>query len=127
MPEDNDLTEKYFRQRSDHLADVTRFPDLGALLTQRIIGSAINVHKEMGPGLLESVYEECLAIQFDNDSLLFERQKTLPIVYAGKKLDTAYKVDFLIEKKVIIELKAVEKILPIHEAQILTYMRLARI
>jgi GxxExxY protein len=93
-------------------------------LTEKIIQAAIEVHRTLGPGLLESVYEECLCHEFFSRSIPFERQKLLPISYKGVRLDAGYRLDLLIAEKVILELKCVEKILPIHEAQLLTYMRL---
>lgn len=107
------------------MTDVTQFPDLGARLSQKIIGAGITVHQALGPGLLENIYEECMAIQMKKDGLSFERQKEIPIIYDGVKLDLSYKADFVIEDQVIIELKAVEKLLPIHEAQLLTYLKLS--
>lgn len=109
------------------MTDVTNFLDLGARLSQKIIGAGITVHKTLGPGLLESIYEECLAIQMKQDGLVFERQKLIPVFYQGIKLDMTFKADFIVEDKIIIELKAVENILPIHEAQLLTYMKLSGI
>jgi GxxExxY protein len=108
------------------MSDITQFPDLGARITQKIIGAGIEVHQALGPGLLENAYEECLAIQMKMDGLAFERQKTLPVVYKGITLDLTYKADFIVENQVIVELKAVEKMLPLHEAQLLTYMKLSR-
>ncbi len=95
-------------------------------LTERIIGAAIEVHRALGPGLLESVYEECLADEFQHSGIQFTRQLELPIEYKGRRLDAGYRLDFLIDDTVIIELKSVEKIMPIHEAQLLTYLRLAK-
>jgi len=95
-------------------------------LTERIIGAAIEVHRSLGPGLLESVYEECLADEFQHSGIQFTRQLELPIEYKGRRLDAGYRLDFLIDNTVVIELKAVEKIMPIHEAQLLTYLRLAK-
>ena len=94
-------------------------------ITQKIIGSAITIHKELGPGLLESSYEACLAYELAQLNLKFERQKGLPISYRGVKLDCGYRIDFIVEDRVIIELKAVEKLEPIHEAQILSYLKLS--
>jgi|ERR1041385_7436205 GxxExxY protein len=93
-------------------------------LTQKIIGSAIEVHKHLGPGLLESAYEECVAKEFEINSIKFERQKTLPIVYKDIKLDCGYRIDFLVEDHIVVELKSVEQIIPIFIAQLLTYLRL---
>ncbi len=95
-------------------------------LTERIIGAAIEVHRALGPGLLESVYEECLADEFQHSGIQFTRQLELPIEYKGRRLDAGYRLDFLINNTVVVELKAVEKIMPIHEAQLLTYLRLAK-
>lgn len=94
-------------------------------LTHGIIGAAIEVHKTLGPGLLESAYEECLAREFSLRGLRFERQKPLPVVYKDVKLDCGYRLDFLVEGKVIVELKAIEALAPIHDAIVLTYLRLS--
>lgn len=93
-------------------------------LSKLIIGAAIEVHKQLGPGLLESAYEECLAHEFTLRGIQFERQKPLPVVYKGIKLDCGYRLDFLVDKSVIVELKTVEKLMPIHEAQTITYLKL---
>lgn len=93
-------------------------------ITQRIIGSAIEVHRHLGPGLLESTYEECLAREFEINGITFERQKALPVVYKEIKLDCGYRIDFLVEHQIIIELKSVDAITPIFIAQVLTYLRL---
>ncbi len=94
-------------------------------LSSRIIGAAIEVHKTLGPGLLESTYEDCLCHELSIQGLLFEKQKPLPVVYKGKQLDCGYRLDIVVEKAVIIELKSCEKIEPIHKAQLLTYLRLS--
>ena len=96
-------------------------------LSDKVIGCAIEVHKNLGPGLLESAYERCLSYELTAKGLRHEAQKELPIDYKGLKLDTGYRIDLIVENGVIIELKSVEKVLPIHEAQILTYMKLAGI
>ena len=93
--------------------------------TRRIIGAAIEVHKALGPGLLESAYETCLAREFDHQGIAYRRQVDLPIHYRDLRLDAGYRLDFLVEDQVIVELKSVERIMPIHEAQLLTYLRLA--
>jgi GxxExxY protein len=93
--------------------------------TRRIIGAAIEVHKALGPGLLESAYETCLAREFDHQHIAYRRQEELPIRYRDLRLDAGYRLDFVVEDKVILELKSVERIMPIHEAQLLTYLRLA--
>ncbi len=94
-------------------------------LTHSIIGAAIEVHKTLGPGLLESAYEECLARELSLRNLKFERQKALPVVYKDVKLDCGYRLDFLVEGRVVVELKAVEVLAPIHDAIVLTYLRLS--
>jgi GxxExxY protein len=94
-------------------------------ITEKIIGGAIEVHKVLGPGLLESAYEECLAWELENYGLMVERQKPLPIIYKEIKLDYGYRIDLLVENQVIVELKTVDEFNPVHEAQILTYMKLA--
>ena len=109
------------------MSEVTQFPDLGAQLSQKIIQASIEVHKALGPGLLESVYEECLAIEMKNIGISFERQKEIPVTYKGIVLNTAFKADFVVENKIILELKAAEVILPVHQAQLLTYMKLSGI
>lgn len=94
-------------------------------LTERIIGAAIAVHRAVGPGLLESAYEFCLADEFQHVGLSFERQVALPVVYRGKTLDCGYRMDFVVENKVVIELKCIDKLSAIHEAQLLTYLKLS--
>jgi GxxExxY protein len=94
-------------------------------LSYRIIGAAIEVHRLLGPGLLESAYEECLCLELSLSDIPFERQVPLPIVYKSMTLLRAYKPDLLVDKAVIVELKTIEKILPVHEAQLLTYLRLS--
>jgi len=93
--------------------------------TSPIIGAAIEVHRFLGPGLLESAYEECLCHELYLRGLSFERQVALPVSFKGLQLDCGYKIDLVVERKVIIELKAVEEILPVHEAQLLTYLKLS--
>lgn len=96
-------------------------------LTELIIGSAIEVHRALGPGLLESVYEECLCYELSRKNVQFERQKCLPVSYKDIQLEGGYRIDLIVEGKVIVELKCIEKIMPVHEAQIMTYLRLAKI
>ena len=96
-------------------------------ISNKVIGCAIEVHRSLGPGLLESTYEQCLAREMDLSGIAFKLQSPLPVEYKGIKLDCGYRVDMLIEDKLIVELKSVEKTLPIHEAQILTYTKLANI
>jgi len=93
-------------------------------LTEKILGAAIEVHKSLGPGLLESAYEECLCHELNLRGLHFERQITVPVTYKSVNLDCGYKLDLLIEDTVILELKCVDRIASIHEAQLLTYMKL---
>ena len=99
------------------------FPDID--ITNRIIGCAIEVHKTLGPGLLESVYEKCLAFEIAKLGLGVDRQIPLPVIYKGLVFDEGFRLDLLVEEKIVIELKCVEKILPIHEAQIYTYLKLS--
>jgi GxxExxY protein len=94
-------------------------------LTKAIIGAAIEVHRELGPGLLESAYEECLCYELSQLGLSFRRQLELPVKYKGLKLDCGYKMDLVVEDAVILELKCVDQLLPIHEAQLLTYLKLS--
>ena len=94
-------------------------------ITRRIIGAAIEVHRHLGPGLLESAYESCLVFELERLGLKLEEQKPLPVIYKDVKLDCGYRLDLVVEDEIIIEIKAVEKLLPIHEAQLLSYLRLA--
>ena len=94
-------------------------------ITKEIIGSAIDVHRELGPGLLESAYEECLVYELNKKKLNVERQKPIPIIYKDIKLECGYRADLIVENCVIVELKSLDVINPVHEAQILTYMRFA--
>jgi GxxExxY protein len=96
-----------------------------AELTHEIIGAAIEVHRVLGPGLLESAYEECLAHDLKHRLIPFERQKALPLVYKDVKLDCGYRIDLLVDRRVVVELKAVENLAPIHDAVLLTYLRLS--
>jgi GxxExxY protein len=96
-------------------------------LTHRVIGCAIEVHRNLGPGLLESAYEICLAYELERAGLLVERQLELPVVYKDIKLNCGYRVDLIVEKQLLIELKSVSELLPVHEAQLLTYMKLTGI
>ena len=97
-----------------------------AELTRRIIGAAIEVHQHLGPGLLESAYEHALAHELTQSDIPCKRQVQMPVEYKDVRLDCGYIADLVVDDKVIVELKAVEKLLPIHEAQLLTYMKLAR-
>ena len=93
-------------------------------ISEQIIGAAIEVHKALGPGLLESAYEECLCRELDLRGIPFERQRPLPVQYKGAQLDCGYRLDLLVEGAVVVEIKAVVAIEPIHEAQLLTYLKL---
>ena len=93
-------------------------------LTEGIIGAAIEVHQAIGPGLLESAYEECLCKELSLRQIPFERQKPLPLEYKGSKLECGYRIDLLVANTVVVEVKSVETLLPIHEAQLLTYLKL---
>jgi len=93
-------------------------------LTEQIIGAAIEVHRAIGPGLLEAIYEECLCHELALRSLNFERQLIVPVVYKGVRLESKHRLDVLVQNTVILELKTVDRILPIHEAQLMTYLRL---
>ena len=95
--------------------------------SKEIIGAAIEVHRYLGPGLLESTYEECLCREFAIQGLYFERQKPLGVLYKDVKLDCGYRLDIVVEGLVILELKTVDSIQPIHEAQLLTYLKLSKL
>jgi GxxExxY protein len=94
-------------------------------ITEKIIGAAITVHKELGPGLLESAYEACLVYELSQLGLAVERQKSLPVSYRSIKIDCGYRIDLLVEDKVVVELKAVERLEKIHEAQLLSFLKLS--
>ena len=96
-------------------------------LSNEIIAAAIEVHRELGPGLLESSYEECLCHELQRREIPCERQKSLPVCYKGIQLDCGYRLDVVVADLVIIEIKAVENVLPIHSAQLLTYLKLSRL
>ncbi len=96
-------------------------------LSNRVIGCAIEVHRELGPGLLESTYEQCLAHELNLGGIAFRLQHAQPVDYKGIRLDCGYRVDILVEDVLILELKSVEQLTGIHEAQLLTYMKLARV
>jgi GxxExxY protein len=96
-------------------------------ITSSIIGSAIEVHKLLGPGLLESAYEECMIYELNKKGLSILKQKPVPVIYKEIKLNCGYRLDLLVENKVLVELKAIEAIHPVHEAQVLTYMKFANI
>ena len=96
-------------------------------LSNKVIGCALEVHRHLGPGLLESTYEQCLAHEMKLTEMSFKMQYPLPVEYKGIRLDCGYRIDLFVERRLIVELKSVEKILPIHQAQLLTYMKLADI
>ncbi len=94
-------------------------------LSGQIRGAAIEVHRELGPGLLESAYEECLCYELRSRGIAFDRQLELPVKYKGLHLDCGYRIDVLVEKKIILELKSVDSLLAIHDAQLMTYLKLS--
>lgn len=94
-------------------------------LSHHVIGLAIRVHRSLGPGLLESIYEECLCHELDQANLPYERQKPLQVVYDGTRLDAAYRADVIVANDLLLEIKSVERLLPLHEAQVLTYLRIS--
>ena len=96
-------------------------------LSNKVIGCAIEVHRHLGPGLLESTYEHCLAHELKIEGMPFKLQYPLPVEYKGIKLDCGYRIDLLVANSLIVELKSVENVLPIHQAQLLTYMKLSGI
>jgi len=96
-------------------------------ITERIIGAAIEVHKNLGPGLLESAYEECLYYELVGMDFDVERQKELPIVYKGNKLTAKYRIDLLINRQVMVEIKSCKRLEPIHDAQLLTYLKMSNL
>ena len=96
-------------------------------LTNRIISAALAVHSHLGPGLLESTYEACLAYELEQRGIRVEQQKPLPLVYKDLHIDAAYRLDLLVDDLVIVEIKAVENLLPIHTAQLLTYLKLTQL
>jgi GxxExxY protein len=95
-------------------------------ITEKVIGGAIAVHRALGPGLLESAYEECLCYELSQAKLSFERQVPLPVTYKGINLDCGYRMDIVVEDKIVIEIKAVEKLIPVHDAQLLSYLKLGK-
>jgi GxxExxY protein len=93
-------------------------------ISKRIIGAAIEVHKQLGPGLLESAYEQCLAHEFTLQKIAYRQQPSIPLTYKGYSIECSYRLDFLVEEKVVVEIKAIDTILPVHQAQVLTYLKL---
>jgi len=94
-------------------------------ITEQVIGACIEIHRQLGPGLLESAYEECLCFELSQRGIRFQRQKPLPVKYKSVNLDCGYRLDLVVEGKIILELKTVEHLLPIHEAQLLTFLKLS--
>lgn len=94
-------------------------------LSERVIGLAIDVHRHLGPGLLESAYEECLSFELNQSGIRYLRQVPLPVVYKDVRLECGYRMDVVVENELIVEIKAVERITAVHEAQMLTYLRLS--
>jgi GxxExxY protein len=118
-------TEQKTKAKKPRAQRVTESTEKLKGLTERIIGAAIEVHRQTGPGLMESAYEECLCCELSQMGIKFERQVQLPITYKGVKLDCGYKMDLVVEDSVVLELKTVDKLLPIHTAQLLTYLKLS--
>ena len=96
-------------------------------ITGRVIGCAIEVHRQLGPGLLESAYEKCLAFELRENGIQFKRQLPMPVEYKETRLECGYRIDFLIEEKLIVELKSAKQLIGLDEAQLLTYMKLAKV
>lgn len=105
---------------------VSTFPDLGGDITGQVIEASLEVHRELGPGLLESVYEACLYQELLDKGLDVEKQLTLPVFYKRRIIDQGFRLDLLVNKRVLVEVKACEAITPVHKAQTLTYMRLSK-
>lgn len=105
-------------------AEITK-KDLLNDLTNKIIGAAIEVHRALGPGLLESAYETCMVFELTQQGLTVVQQRPLPITYKKIQLDTGYRLDLLVEEKIVVEIKAVEELTPIHDAQLLSYLKLS--
>ena len=107
------------------VSSVVNHPMTDNELTHQIIGAAIEVHRLLGPGLLESTYEECLCHELCQREIPFERQKPVPVVYKGVKLDCGYRLDLLVAGRIILELKSVESLAPIHDSVLITYLKLS--
>ncbi len=104
-------------------AKVTVPPEIEALAT-RTVNAALAVHRALGPGLLESAYEECLAIELTSSGLAVERQRPVPLVYRGRSIEAAYRIDLIVDGRLLVETKAVESLAPVHRVQVATYLRL---
>jgi GxxExxY protein len=113
-----------FTAENAESAEMTERENLNRI-TESIIGAAIEVHRALGPGLLESAYEACLAFELAQRGLQVEQQKPLPVLYREVKLDCGYRLDLLVEEAVIVEVKAVDRLMPIHQAQLLSYLKLS--
>ena len=97
-----------------------------AEVTERVIGAAIQVHRELGPGLLESAYQSCMGLEMTESGICFQQEVVIPLVYKGRAVPNSYKIDFLVEKQVIVELKTVDKLAPVHAAQVITYLKMTK-
>jgi GxxExxY protein len=106
--------------------EFTKIPEDLEAISYAVIGLAIEVHRQLGPGLLESAYQECLYYEIKNAGLIVEKEISLPIIYKNLKLEQGYRIDLLVENKLVIELKTVENFTPVHFAQILTYLKLGK-
>ncbi|WP_144604625.1 GxxExxY protein [Algoriphagus algorifonticola] len=96
-------------------------------LSYKIIGAAIEVHRHLGPGLLESVYQKCLAIEFANQEIIFSQELQIPVEYKGQRVNTEFRCDFLVEDLIVVEIKSVSELLPIHHAQVINYINLLKV
>ena len=117
---------EYFMLELEDVAKMDYTHRLHDALTKKIIGAAIEVHRELGPGLLESAYEACLIYELHQNKLQVEQQKSLPIKYKDIKLDCGYRLDLVIEEKVVVEIKSVMELTAVHEAQLITYLKLSQ-
>ena len=104
-------------------AETRRFGEV----TSAILGACVKIHRELGPGLLESAYQQCLEHELRTAGIVFRAQQTLPVVYKGLELDCGYRLDIVVDEQLIVEIKSVEQLLPIHEAQLLTYLKLSKL
>jgi len=116
--------KKVFTAERAETAEINKEERLNKI-TETIIGVAVDVHRAMGPGLLESAYEACMVYDLTHAGLKVEHQKPLPIIYRGVRLDCGYRLDLVIENEIILELKSVERLLPIHKAQLISYLKLS--
>ena len=119
------LPAESWRDVATRLHSAYRMKEQLNAITEKIIGAAIAVHHELGPGMLESAYEACLAYELIDRGLRVERQKLLPLLYRGQTLDCGYRLDLLIEDAVVVEAKSIERFEPVHKAQLLSYLRLS--